>query len=139
MHESLDLFDDRPKEMRAYLRNNGYSFNKKACEFAVKLMRRKNHATGKAEKIEPWDKDRVEELLKKYGITLEHNVGYNFVYVANMAVADFYKSSIPDEQRLAMFIKDTIDDVDNNPGNIFRRWLVSMDGNGEPIEWDELL
>ena len=56
-----------------------------------------------------------------------------------MAIADYYKSSIPDEQHLALFVKDYIDDIDGNPENIFRKWLVSMDGDGEPIEWSEMI
>lgn len=141
MRTSLDMYDIEfiPKEMRAYLRNNGYSFSKKACDYAVELMRKKNPTTNKKEKIESWNKEQVDELLKKYSITLENNIGYNYVYIANMLKADMFKSSIVDEQHLAMAIRDIIDDVDDNPENIFRRWLVSMDGNGMPIDWGELM
>jgi hypothetical protein len=134
----LDIYDDIPREMRAYLRNYGYSFSRKACEYAISLMKKKG-VSGKPEKIEPYTKEKAEELLKKHNITLEHNIGYNFVYVLNMAIADYYKSSIPDEQHLALFVKDYIDDIDGNPENVFRKWLVSMDGDGEPIEWSEIL
>lgn len=134
----LDFYDDIPRDMKSYLRNYGYSFSKKACDFAVSKMKKKG-VSGKAEKIEPYTKEKAEELLKKYNITLENNIGYNFVYILNMACADYYKSSIPDEQHLALFVKDYIDDVDGNPENVFRKWLVSMDGDGEPIEWSEMI
>ena len=138
---ALDTYDMEfiPREMKAYLRNYGYSFSKKACEFAVGKMRKKNPTSGKKEKIEAWSKDDVDTLMKKYGVELENNIGYNYVYIANMLKADMFKSSIPDEQHLALGVKDIIDDVDSNPENIFRKWLVCMDGDGEPIEWDEII
>lgn len=128
-----------PPEMKAYLRNYGYSFSKKACEFAISLMRRENRPTGKMEKIEPYGKAKVEELLEKNGVKLENNIGYNFVYVLNMAMADYWKQSIEDEAHLARHIKAVIDDVDDNPENIFRMWIAKMDGNGIPIPWEDLM
>lgn len=128
-----------PPRMKAYLRNYGYSFSKKACELAVSLMERESKATGNLEKIEPYSKERVEEMLTKNGVTLKNNIGYNFVYVANMILADFWKESIEDEQHLAKHIKCIIDDVDDNPENLFRMWIAKMDGNGVPIPWEDIL
>lgn len=140
MATPLDIFAiDMPKEMRSYLRNYGYNFNKKACDFAVKRMKRLNPATGKKEPIEPMTKDAVEELLKKHSIKLDHNEGHNFVYAANMIKADFWKSSIEDEAHLAKMIKDIIDDSDNPGGNLFRKWLADSDAIGFVIDWDEIL
>ena len=138
---ALDTYDYEfvPKDMKIYLRNYGYSFSKKACEFAVSLMKKENPTTKNKESVESWNKEDVDTLLKKYGITLENNIGYNYVYIANMLKADMFKSSIPDEQHLAMGVKDIIDDIDSNPENIFRKWLVCMDGDGEPIEWSEII
>lgn len=137
----LDTFEMEfmPMEMKAYLRNNGFAFSKKACEFAVGLLRKENPATKKEEKIEPWTKDQVEDLLKKYNIVLENNVGYNHVYAANMLKADKFKSSIPDEQHLAMGVKDIIDDVDASPRLLFKQWVTHMDDSGIPIPWEDLL
>lgn len=139
--QPLDLYemDFMPMEMKAYLRNHGFSFSKKACEWAVGLMKKENPSTKKEEKIEAWDKDKVDELLKKHNITLENNVGYNYVYVCNMLIADKYKSSIPDEARLALGIKDCIDDVDASPRLVFKQWITHMDDSGTPIEWSELI
>lgn len=139
--QPLDTYemDFMPIEMKAYLRNYGFSFSKKACDFAVKLMRKENPSTKKKEKIEPWSKEQVEEMLKKHNVTLENNVGYNATYVANMLQADMYKSSIPDEPRLALGIKNIIDDVDASPRLIFKKWITAMDDAGEPIDWASLL
>ena len=99
--ESLDMYDDRPREMTAYLRNYGWHFNKKLCEFAISKMNRLNPSTGKKERIEPLTRDIVDEILSKYNIKLNNNILYDYVYVANMCKADLYKSSVPDEQHLA--------------------------------------
>ena len=135
----LQEYDIIPKEMRAYLRNNGRHFNKKACEWAVSLLRKENPSTKKEEMIEPWNKDQVDDLLKKHNITLENNVGYNYVYVCNMLVADKYKSSIPDEQHLALGIKDCIDDPDASPRLVFKQWVTHMDDSGIPIDWGNII
>lgn len=128
-----------PPEMKAYLRNYGYSFSKKACEFAVSLMKKESKSTGKMEKIEPYSKEKAMELLEKNGVKLENNVGYNFVYVLNMSMADYWKESIDDEAHLAKHVKAIIDDVDDNPDNLFRMWIAKMDGNSIPIPWEDIL
>lgn len=133
--ESLDSFEIiMPKEMRSYLRNFGWNFNKKACEFAVSLMRDKNDS-----KIEFKDKEKVYEILKKYSITLEHDNGYNGTYAFHMGTSDYLKSSIPDEQRLAMYVKDVVDDPDNEGGNVFRKWLADCDAKGVVVDWADIL
>lgn len=125
--------------MEAYLSNFGWHFNKKMCDFAVSLMKKINPATGKKERIEPISKEKVEELLTKYGVKLDNNSLYDFVYVANMGKADFFKSSIPDEQHLAVYVKDVIDDPDAPDGMAMAMWYAKMCRAGEPIEWDEML
>lgn len=135
----LDIYDDMPKDMRRYLQNNGWHFSKKACMWAVSLMKKENPTTKKKEKIEPYSKEQVDEMLKKYNITLENNVGYDYIFVANMGKADYLKSSIPDEQHLALYVKDVIDDVDAGDGVTMRRWFATMVANGEIVEWDEFL
>lgn len=136
----LDAFRiEMPDGMRSYLRSYGYNFNKKACDFAVKQMKRFNPATGKKERIEAMAKETVEEILQKNGIKLEHNQGHNFVYVANMIKADYWRSSVKDEATMALMIKDIIDDPDNEGGNVFRKWLADADANGLLIDWEEIL
>ena len=136
----LDMYDEElPEEMRQYLKHYGWHFNKKACDFAVKLLRKKNPVTGKVEKVEALSKEQVDAMLTKFGITLENGVDYDYVYIANLGKAKFFKSSIPDEQRLAMYIKDIIDDETAGDGEIMRTWDAKMTSLGIPIEWDEIL
>ena len=126
----LDAYDMKPEGMIAYLRYNGWHFNKKMCDWAITLMRKTNATTGKLEKVEPTEKDTVEELLKVNNVKLENADNYDFVYVANMARADFFKSSLKDEAALAQFIKDMVDDPDQADGFIFNRFYADCNHNG---------
>lgn len=130
----LQEYDFIPYDMRAYLRNHGRHFSKKACEFAVSLMKGKNKKP-----IDPIEKENVDRMMKDNGISLEHNRGYDHVYVANMAKADFYGSSITEERKLAQYVKDVIDDPDGCDSMVFNRWLADMDSKGIGIEWEELI
>lgn len=141
----LDMYEVEmmPAEMKAYLRNYGFSFSKKACDFAVSHMKREKKKADKEkkelEKIEPYTREEALELLEKYGVKLENNIGYNFVYILNMSLADYWEESIEDEEHLAKHVKCIIDDVDDNPDNIFRMWIAKMDGNGIPIPWGDIM
>ena len=135
----LDVYDLKPDAMIAYLRYNGYHFNKKMCDWAVGRMRKVNKASGKEEPIEPISKDKVEEMMQTNGLTLENLVGYDHVYVANMCKADLWGKSIKDEASLAQYVKDTIDDVDQKDGFVFNRFYADCCHNGMPIPWEDLL
>lgn len=135
----LDMWDVKPEGMTAYLRHNGWHFNKKMCEWAVRMMRRKNTTTGRMEEIEAADKEGVEKMLNEHGITLENAVGYDHVYVANMCKADFWGSSIKDEQSMAQYVKDMVDDADQKDGFVFNRFYADCVHNGMPIPWDDVL
>lgn len=123
--------------MREYLATYGWHFSKKMCEWAVGNM--KVEKNGKPEKLEAMKRDEVEELLKKLAVKLENDKGYDAVYVANMAKADYFKSSIPDEAHLAMFVKDYIDDPDGYKGLPFTRFYADCIGSGTPIMWEDML
>lgn len=129
----LDLYDDMPREMRAYLRQYGWNFNKRACDFAVELMR-----TSKG-KIERKSKEDVKKMLAKNGVELKNDNGYNSTYVYHMALADFWGSSIEDEAHLCKFVKDVIDDEDNKGGNVMRKWYADMTARGIAVDWGDLL
>ena len=137
--QALDIYDDMPREMRRYLANNGWHFNKKACMYAVDLMKKENQASKKLEKIEPFSKEQVEDMLKKYNVQISDTSNYDFVFAANMGKADYYKSSIPDEHHLALYVKDVIDDPDAGDGVTMRRWYATMIANGDMVDWEEIL
>ena len=128
-----------PSGMQEYLDTYGWNFSKKMCEWAVKQMKRKNPQTQKEEPLEMLDKDKLDEMLKKYNIALQNDNGYNAVYAANMARADYFKSSIADEQHLALFVKDYIDDTDGYPTLAFTRFYADCIGKGCVIPWEDVL
>ena len=127
------MYDDLPKAMRKYLMHNGWHFNKSLCEFAVSLMKK----NGK--RLDPISKENVDKLLEQYKIQLENNVGYDYVFVANMCKFDFYGSSIEDEAHLAKYVKDVIDDPDAYDGMPFSRWYTDMCRKGMPIDWEMMI
>lgn len=139
VRQSLDMWDEFPPEMKKYCKNFGLHFNAKALKCALATMKKKNPANGKLEKVEPWSKDEVDELLKKHNITLENNVMHDYVYVANMAKADYLKSCLPTEKEVALYIKDVIDDPDAVDGQIFNAWFSNRMLQGLPIDWAEIL
>lgn len=120
--------------MREYISSYGFHFSKKACEYAVSLMKKRS-----GEKVDFMDKEQVDEALKRFGVELANKRGYDYVFVYHMAKADYYKSSITDEQHLAMFVKDYVDDVDASEETTFRRWLATMVGNGIGIDWEDII
>ena len=133
MRAALDMYDDLPKSMRKYLMHNGWHFNKSLCDFAISLMRKHG------KKLDPISKETVDKLLEQYKIQLDNNVGYDYVFVANMCKADYYGSSITDDRHVALYIKDTIDDEDAADGTTMRRWYATMVANGIMVDWDDSL
>lgn len=137
---ALDLYDEEiPEGMRKYLQHYGWHFTRKACEFAIGLIRKKNTATGKMEKVEYMAKEQVDAMLTKAGITLENNYDYDYVFLANLGKATLFKSSVADEQHLAMYVKDIIDNENIGDGEIMRQWDASMTARGIPVDWYEML
>lgn len=135
---ALQDYDILPRGMRAYLRNYGRHFSRRACEYAVAQMKEVNDA-GRLVRIDPITKEQLDELLTRSNITLERNRGYDYVYVANMCRADFFRSSVPDEAHLALYVKDVIDDPDAAEGFIFNRWLADCDTANLAIDWEDLI
>ena len=133
MRQSLDSYDIMPTNMRKYLQNYGWHFNKALCKYAVSLMRKDNA------KLQPVSKEFVDSVLKQYSLDLENNVGYDYIFVANMCKADYYGSSIEDEKHFALYIKDTIDDEDAADGTTMRRWYATMVANGVMVDWEEFI
>ena len=133
----IGSYDEIPEGMKRYINNYGCHFNKKLCDWATSQMYKK--VDGKKQYIQPYTKEKVEQLLATSGIVLENNKLYDHVYVANMCVADYLGKSVSDERRMAMFIKDTIDDADADEGFIFNRWYADTVFMNNPVEWDDMI
>lgn len=136
-HIPLDIHEDMPPGMKRYINNYGWHFNKRAYEYAVKLMFKRNIKTNKDEPIECYTKEEVDALLKECNVEIQNKVMYDYVYVYAMCIAD-YPKAIPNKEAKAYFIKETVDDIDASDETTFRRWVATMVGNGIPIDWYEI-
>ena len=130
-------YDEIPEGMKIYINNYGCHFNKKLCEWAVSKMCKE--VNGKEESIKSLSKEKVDSLLRNFGIKVERDKLYDSVYVANMCVADFLGKSIPDEYHMALYVKDVIDDVDAEEGYVFNAFYAKCMFNNEPIDWEEFI
>lgn len=137
--QALDVSVVRPRVMAKYLYNHGWHFNRKCCEYAVSLMRKKNNVNGQMEAVQMMTKEQVDEMLKRHNVKLQNDVGHDAVYVANRGKTCYLKSSIPDEQHLAMYVKDEIDAPDMADGTIMRQWYAKMIADGMLVDWFEML
>lgn len=86
-------------------------------------------------------KEQVDVLLSNNNIVVKNGQLYDTVFVANMGKADYMGEGgcLEDEQHLAKYIKNVIDDPDAREGVTFARWLATMAVNGIEIEWSDIL
>lgn len=129
---------DIPEDMKTYLSYYGMNFSKKLYEFAVSNMRRES-ADGKMEKVKPMSADELKSLLSKHKIEVENNDLYNALYLAAMVKADYWGSSIEDEEHLAKYIEDTLCDVDAAEGQVLARYLADCSVGGCIIYWEDMI
>lgn len=134
----LDARDKFPSGMEEYLSIYGWHFSKKMCDWATSGMY-KHTASGTRTYIKPMTKEGVDELLKKYSVEIENKIGYDYVFAANMCLADYMGSSIEDEKHVALFVKDYVDDQDGYSELPFTRFYADCIGSGKPIDWEDLI
>lgn len=129
------MYDNRQTDKEIYVaENGGWHFNKKACDYAVQYL------TGKDGKpIKPLSKEDVDAMLAKYGIKLEKNKGWDYVYAANMAKSDMDGSPLSDEKSQALYVKILIDDADAAEGEIMGCWYTKMIFRRIPVDWGAFL
>lgn len=121
-----------------YIKKYGHHFNEKLCNFAVSKMYFEDEQGNKV-KLVPYDEYQVSRMLKTYNIKIDNDKYFDKVFVANMCKADYLGSSIEDEQHLAMYIKDVLDDVDGYEGIAFARWLADVEHKKVNIDWNNML
>lgn len=117
-----------------YIDQFGFHFNKKLYEWAVSMMSARN-----GNKVQPMTKEQVTEKLRANGITLNNDKGHDAAYVWAMATADYMGSSIMDENHLAKFVRDFLEDPDGTDSKAFDHFTVDCRSKGEPIFWDEMM
>lgn len=136
-HKDMGSYDEIPEGMKVYLNNYGCHFNKKLYHEAVSRMYKKTG--GRKEYLTPMSKDEVDSVLENYGIDLERGKLYDAAYVMMMCKADFYGKSVPNEECLAKYVKDVIDDADAVDGYVFNRFYADTMFMNEPIEWKDVI
>lgn len=136
MRQPLDMYE-LPEGMVKYLSHYGRHFNKKMYDFAVSKMYKMSN--GKRVDAQPVTKEQFDAAMQRHNIKLENDVLHDGVYVWMMAVSDFLGSSVPDEQHLALYVKDYIDDPDAADGQTFTRFYASCVNAGIPIDWAEMI
>lgn len=95
-------------------------------------MRKKNQLN-KLEKVIPHTKESLDTMLKTHNVNIENDVGYDAVYVLNMAKSDYHGSSIIEDVKLIKFVKDYLDDADGYDGIALTRFYADCIGKGEII------
>ena len=112
----------------------GCHFSKRLCDWAVSMMRDRN-----GNRLQPMTKEQADEFMRSHGVTLKNGKGYDAAYVLQMARADYYGSSITDDARLALFVRDYLDDPDGSPTKAFDHFVVDCRAKGEPVFWDSMI
>ena len=134
----LDYNDEIPRSMRKYLDYYGWHFNKPAFEYAASQMWKKDQ-NGKRVNVERVTKEEVDGILKEYGMTIENTGNWDYMYWAQQAKADLMPGAIDDKQHLAHYIKKMTDDPDVSTETTFRKWYITMVGNGAGVPFEEFM
>ena len=130
--------DEIPRSMRRYLDYYGWHFNKPAYEYAASLMW-KEDKDGKKTKVEPVKKEGVDKILKDNNIEIENKGNWDYMYWAMQCKADLMPEAIEDEKHMAKYVKMMTDDPDVSDETTFRKWYITMIGNGKGIPFEEFL
>lgn len=117
-----------------YVDMYGFHFSKKLYEFAVSMMKDRNGGSP-----QPVTKEQCSEKLRNLGVTLKNDKGYDAAYVWQMGMADYFGSSIKDEQHLALFVKDFLDDPDGSKTKAFDHFVVDCRAKDEPLFWEDFV
>ena len=134
MAGTMEMYDELPSGMRKYLRHYGWHFSPKMVEWAVSMM-----IDRKGEPLKPYTMEALKTMLPSNGVVIEDALMYDALYVANMAKADFYGSSITDELHLAKFVGDYLKDKDGYDGQPFARFYADLSKQDIPVYWEDLL
>ena len=134
--DSFDQYDKLPEDMIIYLKYNGRHFNRRLAEFAIGKMTTRDSNNNEVP-LSVITKERLKELLNNNNVHIDNDYIYDALFVINMGKADYLGSSIPDENHLAKYVNDVINDVDGYDGLPFNRWYADMAHKGIPIDWYE--
>lgn len=128
-----------PEDLETYMSYYGAHFNKRLYEFATSLMRKEDKASGRMVKVIPPAMEEVKASLATYNVEIEPNHIYDAMYLSAMVKADYWGSSIEDEEHMARYIKDVICDPDGYDGIVFCRFIADCTAKGIAVFWDMMI
>lgn len=128
-----------PEDLEQYMSYYGMHFSRRLCDFAVGRMRKRDKASGKITKIIPMTVSEVKSILDDNDVEIDESSIYDALYLANMVRADYWGSSIEDEEHLAKYIKDVLCDEDGYDGIVFCRYIGDCNATGAVIHWNMML
>lgn len=118
-------------------KNHGL-FSRKLAEWAIDNMDVKDASTKEVKKLKEHSIEEMDSVLKQYKVELPEEFVYTAWYLYNMTFADYPKTIKTDEQR-AMYIDETICDVDGSPENVLNCFVAKMCQAEQPIFWENYL
>ena len=119
--------------MEEYLSRYGWHFSKPMYEWAVSIMRDRNGG-----RVTPLKKDDVEKTVSQQGVDMSRS-GYDVVYMYHWLKTKCHQSSLADEQRVALCVKDFVNDKDGYEEMPFTHFYADCVARGIPIIWEDLL
>lgn len=121
-----------------YMDKNHGMFSKSLAEWAISNMEVKDPATKEVKSLKEHSIEEMESVLKQYKVELPEEFIYTAWYLYNMTFADYPKTIKTDEQR-AMYIEETLCDVDGSPENVLNCFVAKMCEAEVPIWWEKYL
>ena len=128
-----------PEDLEQYMAYYGLHFNRKLYDFAVGRMRKKDKVSGKMVKVVPMTISELKSALEDNSVEIDDSCIYDAMYLSAMVKADYWGSSIEDEEHLAKYIKDVLCDDDGYEGLVFCRFIGDCNAKGTVIQWDLML
>ena len=128
-----------PEDLEQYMSYYGLHFSRKLCDFAIGRMRKKDKVSGNMVKITPMTVSELKNILEENKVEIDESDIYDALYLAGMVKADYWGSSIEDEEHMAKYIKDVLCDPDGYSGVVFCRFIGDCNATGTVIHWDMML
>lgn len=90
-------------------------------------------------KLIPWSPKEIMEVADKAEVKVDHEYVYDFLYVCNMAKADYFEDSLKTAEDCIKWAEDYLDDPDGYEGKPFCRWMTDMWNLDIEIDWDDFI
>ena len=114
-----------------YVAKHGYHFTKKLATMVSEKMKNVDGSSHR------WSVEEIRAATNSMVIPKGTTIG-DFLYLANMAYADFYPKVLKTEESCIMYALAVVNDPDGYDGIAFCRWTADLIGTGATIDWEKL-